>query len=220
MGSRRSSDGALPLARRFSTAQRIAIPILLIAMLTCRATAQQSPTLRDQVRANNGKPVSILVRRDAGPVPIETLAKADLVVRGKLRNPKSYLSEDGHHIYTDYELIPIQMVSDRAGLRMQARSRQRITVTLYGGELVIDGTMVSVTDGSRDSWSEGADLLLFLIRNSRDGAVYQFEVGGPGMFEVKGDHVKALRTQRDRDPEIEGVPFEQLVQTIHAHAKQ
>ena len=193
-----------------------------IALLACITAAQQSPTLRDQVRASGGKPLGILVRRDAGAVPLETLAKVDLVARGNLTNPKSYLSQDGHHIYTEYELVPNRVVSDRAGVSTQAKPGvpPRITVTLYGGELVIDGTNVSVTDGTRDSWSEGADLLLFLTRKSSDGGVYRFEVGAPGIFEVIGDHVKALRRQRDRDPEIEGVPFERLVQTIVAHANQ
>jgi hypothetical protein len=61
------------------------------------------------------KPLDLEEVRDTRPIPLDQLAgHAELVVVGRLVRLKSYLSDNKKDVYTDYELVPKQVTTDRA----------------------------------------------------------------------------------------------------------
>jgi hypothetical protein len=52
-----------------------------------------------------------------------------------------------------------------------------IIVTIYGGELLVDGTPVRVTASSLTKWDDHADLLLFLGRSQNDPSKFRLSEG-------------------------------------------
>lgn len=190
----------------------------LSVVVLANAPFAQTPTIPQRVAANDGKPVTIHIRKDASAVPVTAMAAhADLVVVGRLTNKKSYLSEDKFHVYTDYQLIPSRIVVARTDTftRTSPGSGESITVTVYGGELAVDGVLVTFIDHSRRDWTEGAELLLFLAADKGKSDRFRVYGGAAGAFEVGvGQRVKSLRNASDKDPETEDLPLEQVLRKV------
>jgi hypothetical protein len=136
--------------------------LLLIGVLSVACNSET--TIPEPVALVGRKSVEINVTQDTEPLPIATLAvEAELVLVGRLDRLWSYRVQDQHDTYTDYQLTPKQVIVDRAG-RLTASTPGtplKLVVQLRGGELVVDGTPVKVTDSSLINWTQDADLLLF-----------------------------------------------------------
>jgi hypothetical protein len=167
------------------------------------------------VEGRGSEPVGVTMNRDIDPVPITQLAaEADLIVYGKLARPKSYLSDDKRDIYTDFALTPHQIVADRAlaTTRKSPGALRPITVTILGGELMVDGIPVRYDDMSRIKGNENASVLVFLRKT---GDVSRFELCGDtaGLFEVDSSHrVTSLLKHPYKDKDVTGQSLERIAQ--------
>jgi hypothetical protein len=195
------------------------------------ALAAQGTTLLDQVASALsaghpvGKPLVFTETWDTEPVAFDVLAAyAELIVEGKLTRLKSYLSENKAYIFTDYQLTPKQMIIDRKGiLTAKAQGTPRpLIVTVYGGELVMDGTPVRHEISSHGKWDQNADLLVFLARSQHDPTKYRLYSDAAGLFQVEPgtQRVKSLLNHWDKDREVKDKSFDQIVQKIQAIAKK
>jgi hypothetical protein len=112
---------------------------------------------------------------------------------------RSYLlspSED--RVLTDYRLASPKVL---AGAFQSVQSPTPaagppVTITVYGGEVQLDGVKVRATDHNRARIAEGQDYVLFL-RPSRLKAPGLYEIYYGGIFEVAGNGLKSLLKKGD-----------------------
>jgi hypothetical protein len=193
----------------------------LFLLLGAAATgAVQHPTIPEVVAAHPELKSHKMTRvMDARVTPLQELAaKADLVVVGQLGKPTSYLTSDAHEILTDYEVIPRQVLIDRASTAVSARPGQipSSTVTVHGGEIVVNGVTVTLFDLGRVNWREGADLLLFLVRDADKSNRFWLLNEAAGAFEVAPDRrLKSLK-KGEKGDEVHGVQLEEVIKRIIA----
>jgi hypothetical protein len=116
--------------------------LILASSLPLTMFAHQN-TIPERVAVSNGKPVVMMSVRDLKPVSLADLvAGADLIVHGKLVRKGSYMAESKKEIYTDYALNAERVIVERGGSVTAKLQGLSVIVTLYGGELVVDGTLV------------------------------------------------------------------------------
>jgi len=179
----------------------------------------QSQTIPERVAENPDKPLSIVSTTDLRLIPMSDLAaKADLIVVGRLVKREGYLSADGREVYTDYEVIPRRVIVDRASTAARGRPGQLspLTVTVYGGETVVNGVTVTLSDATGPKWAEGADLLMFLLRNTDKPNNFRLFGRSAGAFAVDpAGRLKSL-THGQKHEEIEGAQLEEVVNRIMA----
>jgi hypothetical protein len=197
-------------------------PLLIVSLFV--ASFSQS-TIPERVAAAERKPVEFVQTVDTEPLPIATLAvEAELIVVGRLARLGSYLSEDQSDIYTDYQLTPKQVIVDRAGRLTPSTpgATPQLIVQVVGGELIVNGTTVKVTDSSLISWNEDSDLLLFLGVTADSPPKFDFYAGTAGLFQVEPgtQRVKSLLNHLERDDDLQGQTLEQIIQRIKAAQKQ
>lgn len=191
--------------------------VMMSSLLACEATAQQ-PTIPEHVAQNHGRPVSIPVVRDLVPIPLDKLADdADLIVVGRLVRAKSYMTSDQTDVYTDYDLHSDRVIVDRGAVIATASTPGRIpplSVTVFGGELSVNGTPVRVSDTSLKQWREGARLLMFLSKTKEPNR-FRLYGGSAGLFEIDSiGRVTSLLNHPYRDNDVRGRTIEQLTQFV------
>ena len=74
------------------------------------------------------------------PPTVENLLSAtDVIVRGTLGESRSYLSDDQTEVYTDYDIQNPQILYRAHPGVLSESEPSRITVTLWGGTVTING---------------------------------------------------------------------------------
>ena len=194
----------------------------LVSILAVVSAATPQQTIPEMVAAKPGQPLTILYTEQMPQMPFSQLIdSAELIVIAQLGPPKSYLWANGQSIFTDYQIIPRRMILDRSFTLMSTRPEQLppLTLTVPGGEMLIDGVKVTLSDSGRVPWTQGADVLLFLLNRDDKRNFFWLHGSSAGAFEVGSDgRVKALSKGR-KEPEIDGVELEQVVQKIAARVK-
>lgn len=121
-----------------------------------------------------------------GGIPFEAiLAKAELIVDGRVRPLKTYLSEDKCDLYTDFEVVaPLLILGDLAPAKTPG-PQPSVVVTQMGGTSVIDGVKVIVENQQLPPFREGQNVVLLLSRLA-DG---RYEIAGHafGAFVAEAD---------------------------------
>jgi hypothetical protein len=113
--------------------------------------------------------------------------RSDMIVRGTLSNPHAYLSADQTELYTDYQLLPAQVIADR-GMPRDKRlpgAPPPVIVRQWGGETTIDGVKVKIYDENLKPLPTDTQLLLFLVYD-QSAAKYDLCDGVAGAFELRG----------------------------------
>jgi hypothetical protein len=186
------------------------------------AGGAQAQTIPDIARTKPVNPIVRGVLRDVTTVPLETLSKeAPLIVVGRLIWVKSYLTADQMNVLSDYAIQPDQVL---AGTLMPTQNvpgkAAAPTLTVYGGEVTIDGVTVSAVDHNLDLPKSGQRFLLFLKLFGADAARYQVVRGA--IFEVENEKMRSL-LKRSETPtpyaDVTGKPLSAAVLHI-ARARQ
>jgi hypothetical protein len=193
---------------------------LLFLGLALSSNAQDM-TIQGRVARNGGKPLQITPIVDTQPIPLADLSTGatELVVVGKLVKLKSYLSDNRFDVFTDYELVPKQVIVDRAG-HMTPKTpgpAPALIVKIRGGELVVDGTRVTVEISSLIKWDDDSDLLLFLARD-HDKMKFLLNGGPAGLFKVerRTRRVTSLLNHPKSNEDLRGGTLGQIVQRVKA----
>jgi hypothetical protein len=126
-------------------------------------------------------PVEILTMREILPVSLAALSeKADSVIEGHVVPVKTYLSEDGCYLLTDFA---VTIMNSIAGTNLvSTRPGMPLVFTQFGGEDVIQGVKVTVQDRDMPLLRAGQRVILFL-RQSAETKKYEL-AGLGGAFEV------------------------------------
>ncbi len=102
---------------------------------------------------------------DYTPTTIEALtADSALVVVARLSRIKSYPSRDEDFILTDYALLEPRILAGRAPIAAARApgAAPPLTLTVWGGEVVVEGVPIRGTDNNREAIVDGGEYLLFL----------------------------------------------------------
>jgi hypothetical protein len=199
----------------------------MLVMIVCSfpfAVFAQQDTIPERVAASRGKPVIILLARDLEPVPLADLASgADLIAYGKLVRQRSYLTDAETDVYTDYILKADRVILERGGSSTVKSQRPipPMIVTVYGGELVVDGTHVRFEDKSLIKWNEGANLLMFLKRVKGETNRFEPYGGSAGLFQVEaGQRIKSLLHHGESNRELGQATLDDVVQRIREQTRR
>lgn len=164
------------------------------------------------------RPTNPIVRGrlvDVQPATLDELtAGADLVLEATVTRVRSYLTADEENVLTDYQLTPTRVLAGHlpAALPVPGSSTPLI-LTVYGGDLTIDGFSVSVVDHSVKRPESGHRYLLFL---QKFGAPGQYQLHRAGAFEVSGQELKGLVTRGDKEAfsDIVAHPYDQILSRV------
>jgi hypothetical protein len=196
----------------------------LLSILAVVSAATPQRTIPEMVAANPDQPLTMLYTEQSPQMPFNQLIdSAELIVIAQLGPPKSYLTASGQSILTDYQVIPRRMIFDRSLTTISTRPEQLppLTLTVPGGEMFLSGVKVTLTDSGRVPWKQGADVLLFLLNREDKRNGFWLHGGSAGAFEVGSDgRVKSLKVEGPKEPEIDGVELEQVVQKIASRVKE
>jgi len=159
---------------------------------TSICTPSPAQTIPERVRANPTPPLITGVLVDIRPLSIEQLTTgSELVVKGRLTRPKSYLTADENYVLTDYLLVPERVIVGRvpAGQATPGPATPLI-LTVQGGELSVEGMPVRGVNSALEDIRPGGEYLLFLRSfGSREGQ-YQLYMGGA--FEIGRTGIRPL----------------------------
>jgi hypothetical protein len=123
----------------------------------------------------------------------ELSTESDVVVQGKLVLIKSYLGGLEDRVLSDYRLVAPVVVAEAFSNDPSQTPKlgAPLTITVWGGNVEIDGVQLSATDNNREPIVPGQDYLLFLRRSRQQGpSLYEIYYGG--VFEISGTRLKPL----------------------------
>jgi hypothetical protein len=170
---------------------------ILIGVLMTTTAHRAAQTIPELARARGQNPVVRGVVRDVTTAPLETVAKeASLVVVGRLRWMRSYLTSDQMNILTDFAIEPENVVAGQLSLTQAKPAAAAVpTLTVYGGEVTVDGVRVSAVDHNMDLPRSGGKFLLFLRPFGAEPGRY--ELVRAAIFEVDNDRLRPLLKRAD-----------------------
>jgi hypothetical protein len=145
---------------------------------------------RDVVQIDFYVPLLPLLEPETPEKYFEELAQAsDAVIRGIVTSKASQLTEDDTFIFTDYEVMVIEVLKKNGFTPLDAGAI--ITVTRPGGKVLVDGVIIKVIEHSFAPLPvNNHDVVLFLKARPETGT---FESAAPtGSFELDGSVLRAL----------------------------
>lgn len=152
----------------------------------------------------------------SGEVPAVTdiLAQADLVVRGVLGTPVSYLSDDQYEILTDYPIIdPVILQQSRMSTSDRPGMPPPIVVTRLGGTAMVGGVRFSQTNAGLPALEAGTEGLFILkLVNGKHRFLYDFL----GAFRISAGKLENLSERADFAPEYQDVPASEALADVAA----
>lgn len=185
--------------------------VLLLAFLNTSPTfdSSQCQTIADRVLAlpasERSKKMEIYEVVELVQVSWDELMQAgELVVEGIVQPSRSYLSDDGCTVLTDYSLTLTHVHRGQVPSAKKPGAAESLTVTSIGGEMTIDGVRVMFRSVELPPFTRGQHVLFVLTRAS-DGS-YRLAKGVYGAFAVEGGRVKHLLRS-------DGAKFEELDRT-------
>ncbi len=172
--------------------------LLLFALAPIGSVLGQCERIQDRVAlsASRGeqRPVEIFRTLELLAISLEeTVAAGDLVVEGTVQPIRTYISEDGCRVLTDYAVHVSQ--AHHGVLRQPTKPGQAapLTITTYGGEMTVNGIKVVAQLEQLPPFTPGQHVLLILSRKGDGGRVsYQIAHEIRGAFAVENGRVKHL----------------------------
>src|SRR4029453_18239529 len=123
---------------------------------------QTFPTIPESLaRAGKSIGAGAGIPSGVGPALDGLLIDTDLIVRGVLGQPKSYLSDDQRAVLTDYPVLRASILYERKGLASPP-DPVALAVTLLGGEIEINGLTYADRPAALPALTPGSEALLCL----------------------------------------------------------
>jgi hypothetical protein len=189
-----------------------AIALTIVCATVARPAGSQ--TLRDTVRATAPNPVHIHRTVDMPTIELESLAgAADLIVQGRVKSLRTYLSSDEKDVLTDYLVTPTRILSQRTLVTSPVPGpAPAIVLTRWGGAMLLEGVRLTASDPEVPPLEEGPEYVLFLQEDKdrkstfRDVSVFAGTwrvesglvqlVGISGIFGKTYDRVRGIPVDR------------------------
>jgi hypothetical protein len=181
-----------------------------------RAHARQYPGLPVQIPSGPGHYESKTVD--------ELTREAVAVVQARVSRIRSYVGGSrGDRVLTDYLITEPGVIAGRLAAAVQPVPGPGTTpiLTVYGGEVVLDGVTVRCTETNREAIKDGGQYLIFLRPARGTGAgPGRYEIYHGGIFEVLQDELKPLlKKARDVFPEFINQRPQELVARVRNAAQ-
>ena len=169
----------------------------LAVLVMCAPVDARAQTIPELARTKPANPIVRGVLRDVKSAPLETLSnEASLILVGRLIRVKSYLTPDKMNVLTDYTIVPDRIIAGQLPLTQSAPGPGAApTVTVYGGDVTIDGVTVSAVDHNSELPKSGQRYLLFLDPFGSGAARYQPH--REAVFEIENDKLRTLLRRAD-----------------------
>jgi hypothetical protein len=176
---------------------------LLVGACTIVAQAQSQGETIPEAIARGASGRTSTAHSGKSPTVSEILADAELVVRGTVGEPRSYLSSDKRDVYTDYPLVASVVLYQRTARTAQKPGQLGITVTQLGGKVMVGKVEFTQTELGLPPLMRGTEGIFIL--ELRDGK-YHIARTFYGVFAILNNTVKPLTSKHDFAPEYRDVP--------------
>jgi hypothetical protein len=135
------------------------------------------------------------------PKTIEELTReAEIVIHARLVRLKSYVGADGERVLSDFAIRGNVMLAARtadAAAAVQGGITGTLIVTVFGGEVMIEGVEVQSSSGGSAAITDGGEYLLFLKKARRPGAG-RYEPYYGAVFSIEEGKLKPLLRDGNR----------------------
>jgi len=209
-----SNDHMRPTSLRRAAVAWIALAFLMSSPVGAQTLVERA---REHARRYPGVPFDLpAAPAEFWPTTIEALTKkSEVVLVARLNRMNSYLNLD--RVLTDYSIREERVIAGSLPARM-AQTPGAVVValilTVWGGEVTVDGLRISGSDSNREPIKHGGQYLLFLMKSRRQEAG-RYEIYYGGIFEVVADKVRPLFKQAENVFKgVGGTPVEDLIQQI------
>ena len=194
------------------TGHRSVIVASLVALMPVRGLDAQLATVPEQL-ARAGHSLSSGASTPSGVAPSmdDILAETDLIVRGIVQQPRSYLSDDQMEVFTDYSILNPTVFYQSEKAASVALNMRGIVATLIGGTITIDGLRFTSTPEALARLEPGSDCLL-LLKAHRD----RYHVAGAyfGAFRVEAEKIMPLTKKRGFASKYANAPVGQAAKEL------
>jgi hypothetical protein len=192
---------------------RTAAGVALIAACATVVALAQRPTIPQMIERFRPNVPSWPPRvRELALVSFEELVSgADVIARATLSLRDTYLSNDETELFTEYDIRILSTIATRT-----VKPGQQMILRQFGGDKIISGVDVRMSDANFPLLPSGQPLLLFLSYNSRIDRWEVFE--GIGAFAVmKDDRLQHLMTpEMPAYRRFNGMPLSDAVSEIES----
>ena len=186
---------------------------LLCLLPFAQPTMAQLKTIPEQL-AQAGHDLKSGATVPSGRAPeIEfVLQQTDLIVRGIVGEPKSYLSNDQTDIFSDYPIKNPTVIFDILVARLPQPFPIEIVVTIEGGTVTVSGLKFTMAPGALPNLRPGSECLL-LLKRVKD----KFHIAGwgyLGAFQILDNKLTALTGVRTFGTEYRGMEAPAAISSI------
>jgi len=197
--------------------KRPRLTALLVLMVVVTTTNAQLATIPEQL-ARAGRSLSAGPSIPSGLPPSldRILSDTDIIVRGVVGTPRSYLTEDQIDIYSDYPVRNAVVLYRAPPVRSQKLETSMLTVRLLGGSITISGLTFTSRHAALPSLESGVEYLLLLRRVAGN----QYHIAGNyfGAFSIEDGKLTPSTKKHGFSAEYQGAPVasaqEQMVGRI------
>jgi len=190
----------------------------LCALLSAAAVgaAQSRPLTIPEALAKAGSSLSSGPTVGSGlPPSLDTvLQETDLIVRGVVGLPVSYLSDDQTEVLTDYPLVAPNVLYQRD--QRANGETSGVTVTILGGDIAIDGLTFSSRHASLPQLTPGSEGVFCL---KRVGDQNHIALRYFGVFAVLGLDLVPLVRKSGFAPEVKGKAADVVIDELVRRAR-
>lgn len=162
--------------------------------LSCVGVGAGKETLVELARRSAPAPVLIERMREIVPASFGPMvSRADLIVRGTVKPMRTYLSGDLYGLLTDYLVTPSRTLYQRS-VNTSARpgTTEPIMFTTWGGRTALEGVEVVLRDRDAAELEPGAEVILYLVEESRTRGRYRLASELTGAMGVVGGRIQLL----------------------------
>jgi len=177
--------------------------------------ATQAPTIPESLaRAGTSLQSGASMPSGAAPAVDRVLEQTDVIVRGTVGQPRSYLSDDLTEVLSDYPLSDAEVLYARSELRGTIDTAS-FAATIHGGVVEINHLTFSTAHAGLPRLNPGSRAVLCL---QKDGARFMIALRFFGAFEITGDELVPTTTKTGFAPEMRGVPMAQALAALVTRA--
>jgi hypothetical protein len=150
------------------------------------------------------------------PTVDQVLGGADVIAKGVVGSPHTYLSEDEREIFTDYALLNPAIVYQSAAVAADIPVLPKVTITLLGGTYKQNGLTFTSSHATLPALEPGIKGLFILRRVGK-----QYRIAGPyvGAFRIVDRRIFPLSKTSGFAPEYIGTGEAQATESLRERAR-
>lgn len=185
---------------------RTVFPVAVTLVPLPAGSCEQTDTLKDQARRKGGK-VSDYLQVEMPYAPLsDVVSAADLIVRARITNRESRLTQDERFVETNFTFDPSRIFKDKVGIAPTRRTPQMTIPLVFvepGGVVHVDGLRITMnTNASADPpLKVGEDVLLFLSWD-KDANAFRLQSGPFGLLRIR--HQSVEEANKDTRRQLRG----------------